>query len=118
VSCASLRCLPWCILSKTELNPHVQTRGDRRQAGRHVRDTIDDDHTIGAASDHAVAAPRVTKPGHGAQDAITRGEECGSYRLSLSSPDDGAIKSEFDAWSLGQITEDRVGSNASRPKIA
>ena len=68
-----------------------------------------------AASDHAIPAPDVTKPGHGAQDAIAGGEERGRDRLSLSTPDGSAIKGEFDASSLRQIAEDRVGSRCEPP---
>jgi hypothetical protein len=100
------------------LRSHVETRGDGRQACRHIWNAVDDDHAVGAAPDHAIPAPEVTKPGHGAQDAITSGEERGSDRLTLSPPDDGALESELDTWPLGQVAEDRVGSDASRPEIA
>jgi hypothetical protein len=100
------------------LRSHVETRGDGRLACRHIGNAVDDDHAVGAAPDHAIPAPGVTEPGHGAQDAIPNGEERGRDGLTLSSPDDSAVKGEFDIWPLGQIAEDRVSSNASRPKIA
>jgi len=100
------------------LGPHVQTRGNGRQAGRHIRDAIDDDHAVATAPDHAISAPDVTKPGHGAQDTKDDSEERGRDRLSFSPRDGDAIKGEFDASSLRQIAEDWVGGNTSRPQIA
>jgi len=104
-------------LAEAMLGSYRLPGGYGRPAGRHVGEAVDDDQAIRAASDHAIAASRVTKPGHGAQDAIAGGNECGSDRLSVSGRDGGAIEGELDEWHGRQIAEDRVGSYAIRANI-
>ena len=109
--------LPFILVAETVLRSDLEIGGDRRDAGADVGDTVDDDHAVGAAADHAEATPCIAESGHRAQDTNSGGKERGRDRLAGATLEWRTVKGDSDKRRRRQIPQDWVGIDTSRSEI-